>query len=137
MPRWLCLAASPWRARSAGRKFTENGAVKSVHDLDNAFARAEYTLAEQYHALAKAAHKNYNDELAGKYMQAAAQHLRHAVLWSGREIDKATAGAIDTARIAAGKLIEGSDWAAVEGGKLFSHLGRAIERAGKLIAPHK
>ncbi len=26
---------------------TENGAVKSVHDLDNAFARAEHALAEQ------------------------------------------------------------------------------------------
>jgi hypothetical protein len=116
---------------------TENGAVKSVHDLDNAFARAEHALAEQYHALANAAHKNDNDELAGKYMQAAAQQLRHAVLWSGREIDKATAGAIDATRIAAGKLIEGSGWAAVEGGKLFADLGRAIERAGKLVAPHK
>jgi hypothetical protein len=111
--------------------------VKSVHDLDNAFARAEHALAEQYHALAKAAHKNDNDELAGKYMQAAAQQLRHAVLWSGREIDKATAGAIDATRIAAGKLVEGSGWAAAEGGKLFADLGRAIERAGKLVAPHK
>jgi hypothetical protein len=111
--------------------------VKSVHDMDNAFARAEHALAEQYHVLAEAAHKNDNDELAGKYMQAAAQQLRHAVLWSGREIDKATAGAIDATRIAAGNLVEGSGWAAVEGGKLFADLGRAIERAGKLVAPHK
>jgi hypothetical protein len=116
---------------------TENGTVKSVHDLDKAFARADHALAMEYHALAEAAHKNDNDELAGKYMQAAADQLRHAVLWSGREIDKATAGAIDVARIAAGKLIKGSGWIAVEGGQLFADLGRAIERAGKLVAPRK
>jgi hypothetical protein len=81
---------------------TEHGTVKSVQDLDNAFARADHALAKQYYALAEAAHKNDNDELAGKYIQAAAQQLRHAVLWSGREIDKTTAGAIDAARIAAG-----------------------------------
>ena len=70
-------------------------------------------------------------------MRAAAEHLAHAVAWTGRQAEKATADAIDVVRSGAGKLVEGSGWTAVEGGKLFSDLGKAIERAGKSVEPHK
>jgi len=116
---------------------TAEAAVKSVQDLDNAFARADHALAKQYHALADAAHEKDKDKLAGQYVRAAADHLGHAVAWTGRETEEATADVIDAVRIGAGKLIEGSGRTAVEGGKLFSDLGKAIERAGKSVEPHK
>lgn len=73
-------------------------AAISSSDLDSAFARVHWLLAQHYLVLAidsrdAAQHKN-----AGRYLWATAHHLERAVLWSDARIDRSVLNALESSR---------------------------------------
>lgn len=70
----------------------------SVGDLDSAFARAHWLLAQHYLVLAKTSRDNKQHQNAGNYLWATAHHLERAVLWSDARIDRSVINALESTR---------------------------------------
>ena len=73
-------------------------------------------------------------ETAGHELHAAAVSLEHGFAWAGEKLEAGMIKVMDDARHIAGKLIEGSGWAADEVGKAIEYLGREIDKLGKAVA---
>lgn len=91
----------------------ERGRVESVRSLEQAFARAHFSLAE--HHCVKSAHRccrpaTFSDKQklkrAGHDLKAASVHLRRGKYWGGGELDEATQKILAEAERSAGGLIE-------------------------------
>lgn len=70
----------------------------SVGDLDSAFARAHWLLAQHYLVLAMHSRDKQQHKNAGQYLWATAHHLERAVLWSDARVDRSIVAALDSTR---------------------------------------
>lgn len=70
----------------------------TTSDLDAAFARAHWLLAQHFLVLALQARDAKQHANAGRYLWATAHHLERAVLWSDARIDRSLVNALDATR---------------------------------------
>jgi hypothetical protein len=111
----------------------EKGAVTSGKELKQAFARADHALAVHYNLKAKEEQAKKETKKAGYHLKAAAADLEHGAAWAGHKIEAGGVAAVRTARLVAGKLIQGTGWVPAEVGKAIQGIGREIEKLGKKV----
>jgi hypothetical protein len=111
--------------------------VASEKQLKDAFARADHALANHHYLKASEYWAKKDEKKAGHALKAAAQHLEQAAAWSGHKLEAGALDVIDGVRAGAGKLTEGTGWAADEVGKGIDDLGKEISKLGKAIEPKK
>ena len=126
------LAASIKELDSLAGK-VESGGVTAASDLDHAFARAEHALASEHLARAKESWAKKDLKRAGHALKAAATSLEHALAWAGRKGEAGVIAVTKDAGAVAGKLIEGTGWAADETGKAIEAVGAEIEKLGRSL----
>jgi hypothetical protein len=115
----------------------QKGTVASEKQLKDAFARADHALANHHYLKASEYWAKKDEKKAGHALKAAAQHLEQAAAWSGHKLEAGALDVIDGVRAGAGKLTEGTGWAADEVGKGIDDLGKEISKLGKAIEPKK
>lgn len=118
-------------------KEVEQGSVKDVKRLDEAFVRANQQLALSHRIKANEAWDKKELRKAGDELKAAATHVENGAAWMGAEAKAGYAEAVRDTKLVAGKLAEGSGYAAAEVGKTIASLGKAIEGLGRQAEPHK
>lgn len=111
----------------------EAGTVKSVAELDAAFARALHALSHHHCLLAERSWAAEETRAAGKQMRAAVENLERAAARTGKALQTATREIGKDMRLISGKLIEGTGFAFDEVGKSFAALGRQVDDVGKRI----
>lgn len=114
----------------------ETGTVKSVGELDAAFARALHSLSHHHCVLAERSWMARQNERAGKQLRAAADNLEKAAARTGHALQTATAAVARETRLVAGKLVEGTGFVVDEVGKGFAKFGKQVEDVGKGIEAH-
>jgi hypothetical protein len=130
------LAASIKELDSLAGK-VESGGVTAASDLDHAFARAEHALASEHLARAKESWAKKDLKRAGGALKAAATSLEHALAWAGRKGEADVIAVTKDAGVVAGKLIEGTGWAANETEKAIEAVGAEIEKLGRSLSLHE
>jgi hypothetical protein len=85
----------------------EEGAVKSIAQLDRAFARAHYALAEHDYAMAQESWGAKHPYMTGLNLNAAVFNLESGYSWANAELDKSGLSAVADARVLADELIAG------------------------------
>ena len=73
-------------------------------DLDAAFARAHWLLAQHYLELAQRARDDGDSRKAGSYLWATAHHMERTVLWSDARMSRAQVASLDQLRDLADRL---------------------------------
>jgi hypothetical protein len=114
----------------------EAGTVKSVSELDAAFARASHALSHHHCVMAERSWAAEQTARAGKQLRAAADNLERAAQRTGKALQTATGAAVKDARIISGKLVEGTGFVFDEIGKGIARFGKQVESTGKTIEPH-
>ena len=117
-------------------KRIEAGTVRSVNELDAAFARALHALAHHHCVLAENSWSHHETRCAGKQMRAAADNMERSAARAGHALQNATHEVAEDVRIISGKLVEGTGFVVDEVGKGFTSLGKGVENVGKGIEPH-
>jgi len=114
----------------------EKGAVKSVKEIDRAFARASHALAQFHYRKAKESWAMKEVTKTGQELQAAGLELESAVKQAGKNAENSPGPVIQETRQLAGKLLQGADWANAEVEKGIKALGAEIDKLGaKLKSP--
>ena len=78
-------------------------------DLDDAFARAHWLLAQHYLELSAQARDDGSSRTAGWYLWATAHHMERTVLWSDARMTKAQVRSLDRLRDLADQLRDGGN----------------------------
>jgi serine protease Do len=112
----------------------QNRTVKTAHDLDNAFSRAQTALASYYQQRAQSSWAKKAVSDAGQSLKAAALNLEGAWKWSKIKVGKASQAAVDSAGEISNKIAKGSGWVSAEVSKSIDDLGNEI---GKLTNEKK
>ena len=109
------------------------GAVHSVQELEQAFARAEHTLAGYYHS--KALESWYGKAVpdAGRNLKAAAVHLENALNWAGQRLEAGGVQAIREGKEIGEKMEKGGGWVDSEVRKGIEDIGKEIDETGHKI----
>jgi len=110
---------------------TRRGTVKNVAEADNAFRRADRTLAQSHQVKAKESWAKKEAVKAGYEMKAAALLLQQSADWAGSEAKTGVSAVVRDTRMLAGKLTEGSKYAVEEVDKGIDDLGHAISELGR------
>lgn len=103
----------------------EDGSVKSVQQLDQAFAQADLALARHYHDMA-ANYQGSDHGKVGRWLQAAANSITGAASWSKQRLSAGGKSTVSEARKLGGQIESGTGWAADKVGKSVSDLGQEI-----------
>ncbi|MEO5696482.1 MAG: hypothetical protein ABIQ60_05035 [Burkholderiaceae bacterium] len=111
----------------------DKGALKSVHDMDKAFATANHALAVAHRAKAAESWARKAYDTAGYELKASAQSLESAAAWTGDRVKSGEAAASSGARAVGDKLASGGVWARDEVAKGFDSLGGALNKLGHSI----
>jgi hypothetical protein len=85
----------------------------SGSDLDAAFARAHWLLAQHYLELSVLARDSDNGRNAGSYLWATAHHMERTVLWSDARMTRSQIRSLDRLRDVADRLRDGENPAAI------------------------
>jgi hypothetical protein len=107
----------------------QQGAVKTVEELNNTFSRAHAALADYYRQRASDSWAKKTVSETGQALNEAALHLESAWDWSKNKADKASKATIDSAKQVSKKIARDSKWVSTEIGKSIESLERDI---GKL-----
>ena len=114
----------------------------TVGDLDSAFARAHWLLAQHYLVMAMKSRDDRLHESAGRYLWATAHHLERCVLWSGFRIDKDVLNSLESIREMSLRLQESSrpervyrDKPIVLTGRTLVAIGEHLDRKVWIEAP--
>lgn len=102
------------------------GSVTSSEEMDNAFARAQYALANDYQTKASSYFNKKDPVKTGYALDAAAQSLLDAEEWSSHKLAIQDLEVIEEIRKAAGNLVNGRS-------KLSDKIGMDIGTMGKEI----
>jgi len=113
------------------------GTVKSVKELDGAFARAHHALAKSHYLKTSESFARKEASKAGKELKAAGNHLERGLIRAGGKITTGAKSAIKESRSLAGKLIKGAGWANAEVERGVKNLGVEIEKLGEKVSPEK
>jgi len=114
---------------------TKKGTVKSVREGDDAFARADRALAQSHQVKAKESWAKNEAVKTGYEMKAGARLLEQSAAWAGSEAKSGVSTAVRDTRTLAGKLADGSGYAAEEVEKGINHLGKEISDLGHKALP--
>lgn len=117
-------------------KRVEAGAVKSVTELDRAFARAAHALAHHHCVMAERSWAARQNARAGRQLRSAADNLERAAARTGQALETATGTVVKDTRFLSGKLVEGTGFVFDEIGKGILTFGKQVETVGKGIEPH-
>jgi len=113
----------------------EEGAVKSVEELDFASARALHALSDYQYAKAAEAWRKREARQAGQYLRAAANNLERAAARTDATMRAATTEVAKDSRLISGRLIEGTGFVIDEVGAGIEAVGHQLERVGTLVLP--
>jgi|GEM_PF-1600523 len=105
----------------------QDGSVKSVNQLDRAFAQADLALARHYHDMA-ANYQGSDHGKVGRWLQAAANSVSGAASWSKQKLSAGGKSTVSEARKLGNQIESGTGWAADKVGKSLSGLGQEISR---------
>lgn len=114
----------------------EEGAVKSVEELDIASARALHALSDYQYIKAAEAWRKRETRQAGQYMRAAANNLERAAARTDATMRAATAEVVKDSRAISGRLVEGTGFVIDEVGAGIEAIGHQLERVGTSVLPH-
>lgn len=114
---------------------TKKGAVKSVREGDNAFERADRALAQSHEIKAKESWAKRETAQTGYEMKAAALSLVQSAAWAGSEAKSGVSTVVSDTRTLAGKLADGTGYAAEEVDKGIHELGKEISDLGQKALP--
>jgi hypothetical protein len=115
----------------------KSGAVKSVEELDAAFARAHHALAKHHCLKASEAWAGEEAHKAGHALHAAASYIDGGLKCVGHHVEAGAAKTLEGARHLAGKLISGSGKFGEEVGRSIEDCGKHTEDLGKRVASRK
>lgn len=105
---------------------TQRGTAKDVAEADSTFRRADHALAQSHQVKAKESWAKKETVRAGYEMKAAALLLEQSANWAGSEAKSGVSAVVKDTRTLAGKLTEGSRYAAEEVDKGIDELGKSI-----------
>jgi serine protease Do len=108
-------------------------AVRSVQELDKAFAQAYYALANYYRLNALDSWAKRETSEMGRNLEAAALHLERSLNWTGHRIGDESTAAFEEVKRLGEKMEKGAEGAASEVNKEMETIGKEIEKAGKEI----
>jgi hypothetical protein len=111
----------------------KKGTVKSVKEIEMAFARAYNAVATNSHVKSAEAWSKTESKKAGEELDTAADALEKAYTWAGQEVKAGTQKAISASKELSVKLKEGARQASDETGKALKELGQEISAFGKRI----
>ena len=115
----------------------EKGAVKSDEKLKAAFSRAEHAIANDYYVKATESWARKKTKETGEALNSAAEHMEHAVDWSGHKLKAGATKAIKEGREISGKLVAGAGYVSEEVDKGLKNMGDSISEFGRKIVPGK
>jgi len=113
----------------------EDGTIKSVEELDLAFARALHALSDYQYIKAAEAWRKRETRQAGQYMRAAANNLERAAARTDATMRAATAVVVKDSRLISGRLVEGTGFVIDEVGAGIEAIGHQLERVGTAVLP--
>lgn len=116
-------------------KGIEKGSVASGGMLEEAFARAEYSLARHHYQRALDYEATGDYEKMAYAVDAAAAHLLYASFWAGRGLEEDDVVAVKQGRSIAKKLIQGATWGPNKMTEAVRSIARGIQKLGKKIKP--
>ncbi len=103
-----------------------NGSVKTVKELDDAFAHADKALALSHQLKASESWARKDAERTGYELKAGARNLEQAVAWAGSEVAAAASASVADARSVGAKLLDGTAYTAEEVRKGIDSLGKSL-----------
>jgi hypothetical protein len=112
----------------------KKGVVRSAKDLQDVFAKAEYTVAKHHHLKAAEAWGEKRIKKTGQELNAALISLENGFTWAGKKLEAGMLKIVDDARHIAGRLIDDEGWAADRVGKALEYMGIEIDKLGKTLA---
>lgn len=112
----------------------KQGTVKSVKDIEMAFARAYNAVANNSHVKSAESWAKKEYRKAGDDLEAAADALGKAYTWAGQEIKAGTQKAIDESKALSKKMKEGAGRASADAGSALKDLEQEIRAFGKRIS---
>lgn len=102
-------------------------------DLDAAFARSHWLLAQHYLELSVLARDRGNNRNAGAYLWATAHHMERTVLWSNARLTRGQVRALDRLRDLAEQLRDGDDAARVYKEKPIVLARKTLKELGEFM----
>ena len=102
---------------------SEKGKVRDAKELNQAFARANYALAQAHHRNASESWARKAVDATGYELKAAASDIEKALAWAGQKDEAGIADVINNTRLVARKLITGAGYGAEDVGKGIQALG--------------
>ena len=115
----------------------EKGSVTMGGILEEAFARAEYAMAQHHYQKAVAYETAEDYEKMTRAMEAASGHLLSAIFWADEEMDQGDITAIKESQSTARKSTKGASMAKKKLGEAAKSLGRGLKNFGKKFKPSK
>ncbi len=113
----------------------EEGAIKSVEEIDFVAARALHALSDYQYAQAAEAWRKREARLAGQYLHSASNNLERAAARTDATMRAATAEVVKDSRLMSGKLMEGTGFVIDEVGAGIEAIGHQLERVGSRLIP--
>jgi len=108
----------------------EMNTVADASELDEAFGRANYALANHRQLKAKEYHEKGEEEKASNELRAAASNIERGFGWAGEKMGEGAITTINGARLLTGKVIQAPGWVISKTGRALAAVGRG---AGKGI----
>ena len=112
----------------------EKGTVKTVKEMEMAFARAYNALATNSHVKSAESWAKKEYKKAGDELEAAAGELEKGYIWAEQKAEAGTQKVIDDSKALSKKMKEGASRASAEVGKAMKDLEDEIKTFGRKIS---
>ncbi len=112
----------------------KKGTVKSVKEIEMAFARAYNALATNSQLQSAEAWTKKEYKKAGEKLEAAVDELEKGLAWAGQKAQAGTQKVIDESRELSGKMKEGTAKASEEVSKTMKDMENEIKALGRRIS---
>ncbi|HUT69720.1 MAG TPA: hypothetical protein VMW89_03510 [Desulfatiglandales bacterium] len=118
-------------------KAVEKGAVASGGMIEEAFARAEFVLAQHHYQKALDYETKGDYEMMAYAVDAAARHLLYASFWADEDLEEDNVVAIKEGRSLVRELIRRAAWGPKKMGEAVKSVARGLQEFGKKMKPLK
>ncbi len=112
----------------------KKGTVKSVKEIEMAFARAYNALATNSQVQSMEAWTKKEFKKAGEKLEAAVDELEKGFAWAGQKAEAGTQKVIDESKELSGKMKEGAAKASAETSKTMKDMENEIKALGRRIS---
>ena len=100
--------------------------VDDPEELDKAFSRANYALANHRHLKAQEYYEKGEDGKAAAELRAAASNIERGFGWAGEKMEEGAVATIRGARLLTGKAIQAPGWVISKTGRVLAAVGRGV-----------